>query len=312
MVSITPYAPALRSIWDTFVDSARNGNFLFRRDYMDYHADRFQDASLMAYDGSRLVAILPANRVGDTFFSHQGLTFGGLIIGPKTTASAVCDIFTAVNDHLRAQGFSRAVCRVQPWTYASLPAEEPLFALSKVCRATLISRDIDSVIDLSRPLPFTELRRRGARKALRNGVDIAFSDDFPSFWTILSDNLRQKYDARPVHSLDEISLLRQRFPRNIRLCAAFCQGVMVAGTVLYISERVVKTQYISASERGKQIGALDLLFDHLIMHSQFSQQFLDLGTSALEYDNDLRLPLLFQKEGFGARAVCYDTYEWTL
>ena len=63
---------------------------------------------------------------------------------------------------------------------------------------------------------------------------------------------------------------------------------------------------------GGELGALDLLFDQLVHQRPLSQRFLDLGTSALEHSNDLRLPLIFQKEGFGARAVCFDTYEWTL
>ena len=44
---------------------------------MDYHKDRFEDYSLMVFKDEKLVAVLPANRVEDKLFSHQGLTYGG-------------------------------------------------------------------------------------------------------------------------------------------------------------------------------------------------------------------------------------------
>ena len=53
MFDIRRYTEADKAVWDTFVAQSKNGTFLFFRDYMDYHADRFRDHSLMIYlDGS--------------------------------------------------------------------------------------------------------------------------------------------------------------------------------------------------------------------------------------------------------------------
>ena len=298
--------------WNEFVAGAKNATFLFNRSYMDYHADRFEDCSLMLYEGHRLSALLPANRVGQTLCSHQGLTYGGLVIDSKATAESVCDMFEAVNGFLRADGFCRVVYKAFPSVYSVLPSEEPLYALTMCCHARLISRDVSSVVRLDRRIGFSELRRRGVKKALKNGVSIRFTDDLETFWRVLTDNLHSKYHARPVHTLQEIRLLKSRFPDNISLCAAYEGQTMLGGTLLYMTPQVVKTQYISATERGKELGALDLLFKTLIDDSSFSQLYFDMGTSALEHSNELRRPLIFQKEGFGARAVCCDTYEWTL
>ena len=73
--------------WNEFIDKSRNGTFLFNRNYMDYHADRFQDFSLMAYKKNKLYAVLPANRVGDVLYSHQGLSYGGFITSSKLALS---------------------------------------------------------------------------------------------------------------------------------------------------------------------------------------------------------------------------------
>lgn len=312
MLEVVRFTGRKANEWNEFVAGAKNATFLFNRSYMDYHADRFTDYSLMIYDGHRLSAVLPANRVGHTFYSHQGLTYGGLVLDSKATAEKVCDMFDAVNSFLMNDSIKTAVYKAFPSVYSVLPSEEPLYALTTCCHARLISRDVSSVVRLDRRVGFSELRRRGVKKALKNGVTINFTDDLQAFWLILEENLNSKYHARPVHTLQEIQLLKSRFPENIALCAAFEGEVMLGGTLLYMTPQVVKTQYISATERGKELGALDLLFKTLIDDSSFSQLYFDMGTSALEHSNELRRPLIFQKEGFGARAVCCDTYEWTL
>ncbi len=312
MFKIVRYTSEKEAEWNAFVETSKNGTFLFDRQYMDYHADRFQDYSLMVYFKERLFALLPANRVGSEIFSHQGLTYGGLVLGTKATAEHVCEAMKAIISFLKGEGITKVTCKPLPTIYAYLPSDEFLYALNEVCHAKLSSRDIASVIDLSRRLPLTELRRRGKNKAIRHGVTVRYTEDYPAFWRILSDNLRQKYGARPVHSLDEIMLLKSRFPLQIQLYAAYIGSEMVAGTVLYMTNDVVKTQYISSSAHGKEVGALDFLFDSLMSILPERHRYLDMGTSALDHSNELRQSLIFQKEGFGGRAVCYDTYEWDL
>ncbi|MGG6545868.1 UNVERIFIED_CONTAM: GNAT family N-acetyltransferase, partial [Prevotella sp. 15_C9] len=42
---IIRYSAGDKERWDRFVRRSKNGTFLMQRDYMDYHADRFQDCS---------------------------------------------------------------------------------------------------------------------------------------------------------------------------------------------------------------------------------------------------------------------------
>ena len=312
MMNVELYTADKSEEWNRFVASSKNGTFLFHRDYMDYHSDRFRDSSLMVYYKQRLFAVFPANRVGGELYSHQGLSYGGLLIDHKATAHNVCEAMQAVNSFIGSQGIERVTCKAVPYIYHSLPSDETLYAYTEVCHARLTWRDIASVVVLGKRLPLTELRRRGQRKAGRHGISIRYSDDWGAFWNILTDNLQSKYQARPVHSLEEITLLRNRFPASIRLLAAFKDDEMVAGTVLFFTPKVIKTQYISASPTGKEVCALDLLFSWLMAAPTDGQVYLDMGTSAQDHCTALKLPLIFQKEGFGARAVCYDTYEWTL
>ena len=313
MFTIRQYAPADKAAWDNFVEQSKNGTFLFRRDYMDYHSDRFADHSLMCYLDGVLFALLPANRRDETLCSHQGLTYGGLLMNEATTTAKTCQLFTEINAHLRSEGIRKVVYKPVPHVYHRLPAEEDLYAIYIGCKARLTGRDVSSVITFSHLLKWKRDRHYAANKARTNGIAVRQTDDFETFWHILSDNLMEKFGTRPVHTLDEMLLLRSRFPANIQLWAAFSPvGEMLAGTVLYLSGDVVRAQYISASPAGKRLHAVDGLYDRLI-HEEFPAfRLFDLGTSNMPHSSDLHDSLIYQKEGFGARAVCFDTYEWDL
>ena len=313
MFEIIRYTAGRADEWNRFVAQSKNGTFLFDRHYMDYHSDRFQDFSLMVYYKSSLYALLPANLKGDTLYSHQGLTYGGLLMTEKCRTAIVRDAFVAVNDFLRLQGVRRVVYKHIPWIYASLPSEEDLFALSNVCHASLISRDVASVVMLDNRLSFSNLRMRGVKKAGIAGVSIKEMQDCGEFWSLLEHNLWERFGAHPVHSLEEITLLKSRFPQHIRLFVASLNDRVIGGTLLYMDAQTAKTQYISANKEGKRVGALDLLFSQLITQcEQDGIRYFDFGTSNDAASDDLNDSLIFQKEGFGGRAICYDTYEWVL
>lgn len=298
--------------WNQFVRASKNGTFLFDRRFMDYHSDRFSDHSLMCYRDGRLYALLPANEKGDTLVSHGGLTYGGLVTDSRCSAKGVLDTFTAINAYLRQQAISRVVYKAIPWIYHQLPAEEDLYALTAVCNARLTIRDISSAIVSTRRLKFTESRRSGLRKARKAGLKVCESTDVDAFWHILNDNLTEKYAVSPVHTADELRLLCSRFPDNIKLWLVLDGETPVGGTLLFLTPQVLHTQYISATSFGKQHGAIDLLFDHLINNIYASYPYIDFGKSTVSDSADLNGQLIFQKEGFGARAVCYDTYEYEL
>ena len=313
MFDIRRYNETDKAEWNAFVAQSKNGTFLFDRNYMDYHSDRFADYSLMVFLDGSLYALLPGNRADDVFYSHQGLSYGGLVMSERTTTAAVCTLFNEVNAWLRCEGFRKVIYKAVPWIYHRLPSEEDLFAIFLQCGAKILGRDVSSAIIPAQPVKWKRDRRYAANKARANGVLVAPSDDYAAFWPILSDNLMRKFAAHPVHTLDEIQLLHSRFPDNIRLWTArSAEGELLAGTVLYINGGVVHSQYISASDKGKHKHAVDALYDHIIHRAYVGAEYIDLGTSNMPHSNELHDSLIYQKEGFGGRAVCYDTYEWKL
>lgn len=308
---IKRYAEEDKKAWDAFVEVSKNGTFLFKRDYMDYHRTRFTDHSLLFYnDKDKLIALLPANERDGVLYSHQGLTYGGLVMDRHSTALVVLECFKCLLDYMPANSLHRAVYKPVPHVYHRYPAEEDINAVFNVCGASLVKRNISSCLPLENPYPLRQNRRTALNKARGEGIIVTESEDVASFWQILSENLLSTYNSKPVHSLEEIQQLKASFSNEIRLIAAFLNEKMVGGVILYIMPEVVHTQYISATEEGKRLGAIDAIMYYIMSESE--KHYLDIGTSAGEGGALLNESLLFQKEGFGARAVCYDTYEWSV
>ncbi|MBO4906103.1 MAG: GNAT family N-acetyltransferase [Bacteroidaceae bacterium] len=302
--------------WDEFVRNSKNGTFLLERRFMDYHSDRFHDCSLMIYEDGQLVGLFPANVDFDrrTVFSHQGLTYGGIILTFEATQLQVMKMMQSCMlwfiDFLQA---TRLFYKPIPYIYSKCGAEEDLYALFRA-GGRLQARGVSSVVAQNHPLRMRKLRLRGAQKAIDNGLYISHMTEdnwqmLRDFWDILTTNLVQHHNVHPVHTFKEMQLLMSRFPMQIKLFTVCQDKKVMAGTVVFISSQVAHMQYIAASEEGKQTGALDLLFRHLINERFKAVPYIDFGISTEQGGSYLNEGLIFQKEGFGARSVCYDSYE---
>ena len=313
MFEIVRYTADRAGEWNAFVAVSKNGTFLFDRGYMDYHSDRFHDHSLMFFCEGRLLAVLPAHVEGDMLYTHRGLTYGGLLMSVQLTVVQTLALFRELNDYLRQQGIRRVQYKCIPWIFHRLSAEEDLYALYHECHARMVARDYSTNIFLQAGLRWERVRRRGVVRARQAGIIVERSEDYATFWQVLTDNLGRKYGVKPVHTLDEIQLLHSRFPENIVLYQAVRDGEVLGGVVLYVSDRVVHAQYSSASAEGKRLGAIDVLYEQIMHHDYADYPYFDFGRSTENADGSgLNESLVFQKEGFGARGLCYDIYEWDL
>lgn len=311
-MQILRYDREMRQAWDAAVDAARNGTFLFHRSYMDYHSDRFEDFSLLMADRhGRIVALLPASRGRDgEVVSHGGLTYGGLIATPDATLAMVGEMYREACAYYARLGFSRLVVKPVPHIYATAPCEEELYWLERL-GGKLTARSASQTIDLENAeMHFSTLRRRKARRARSCGWRM--EEDWaklPSFWPILTEVLRQRHGVAPVHTMAEMQRLAMDNAPHIRLYTAWRNEECLAGTVVYECGRLAHAQYISGSEEGRRTGALDALFEEVTAtHRKRGFRYFDFGISTEEGGRVLNEGLTFQKEGFGARTICYDAY----
>ena len=310
MISIKKYSVEDKNAWDDFVAKSKNATFLFFRDYMDYHADRFQDYSLMVYKKEKIIALFPANIIDDNIiYSHQGLTFGGLLLSVQSTTTEVIEIFEQICRYAKDLHINKIIYKCIPYIYHKYPAQEDLYALFRL-KAQRIACSISSAIIQSNQIAFTELRKRGLKKAKQNELIIEKQNNFDLFWKILTVNLREKYNTNPVHSLEEIAFLENKFPENIEHYLVLSkEKEPVAGTVMYISDQVARVQYISTTIEGRNMGALDFLFYNLVNNVYKNKPYFDFGQSTEQMGDYLNEGLIFQKEGFGGRGVVYEMYD---
>ena len=299
---------AQAKLWNDFVARSKNGTFLFDRNYMDYHADRFVDHSLMVWQGDRLIAMLPANERDGALYSHGGLTFGGFVTDERMTAGAMLETFTALLDYAARHGCRRIVYKPAPHIYHGVPAEEDLYALVR-CHARLVRRDISSTINMTQRIDMTKGRKWAANKARKAGIAVRPSDQFEMFMELEAEHLALKYGVKPTHTPAEMRLLANRFPNNIRLFAAYEGPTLLGGTVVYESGNVAHTQYIASTDRGRELAALDAVMDHLLSDVYANKCYFDFGISTEDGGRYLNLGLIANKESYGARATATDWYE---
>ncbi|WP_299767525.1 GNAT family N-acetyltransferase [uncultured Dokdonia sp.] len=276
---------------------------------MEYHRDRFVDHSLLVYKGSKLVAVLPANRIDQVLHSHQGLTYGGLVVSPKTKLADVIEICQTLLKHLHDQGITTLHLKEIPSFYSALPSEEMAYILQLV-QAGCIRVDTASVIDYRNRLAIQSNRVEGVKKAQKQGLRIEETQDFESFWNeILLPNLEKRHAAKPTHTLEEINSLHAKFPKNIRQFNVYKEDQIVAGATIFQTKTTAHVQYISANEQKQELGALDFLFQELIIKTFADLWYFDFGISNEQQGTKLNKGLSYWKECFGARTYVHRFYE---
>lgn len=292
--------------WNAFVSHSKNGTFLFHRDFMEYHNDRFEDFSLMVYKNDKLTAILPANISNSTIYSHQGLSYGGVLVLKNINIKTYTDVFSSIFNYLKKQNFKSFIIKKMPFIYNKKLSGELDFVLSKVTYKT--TTDSYFVIDDLQNYKPNRNRSRAIKKANQKNATISnVGIDF--FWQhILTKNLNKKFNVNPVHSIQEIKLLMKRFPDNIKFYSVQIADAIEAGVVMFISDNVAHFQYSSGGEHRAETGALDFLF-HEIITKYSHKEYISFGSSSTDKTLRIEPGLAYWKESFGATIITQDFYE---
>lgn len=310
MISVIRYTEAEKTRWNQFNSAAKNSLFMFDREFMDYHKDRFQDHSLLFYEDDELIAILPMSQREQILISHGGLTYGGFITGTKMKQHTMNDCFAQLLQYAAVNGIEKIVYKTIPHIYHEQPAEEDRYALF-INRASVLKVEASTVINLRQPLKMPKGRKAQISRAKREGVtvvELTEPEDFERFITLENQVLSQHHDTKAVHTGQELALLHSRFPEKLHLLGAMKDGKLIAGTVLFEYGQVVHTQYMAANDLARQVGALDLTISTVIERYKNQKLWLDFGISTEAGGMYLNEGLIAQKEGFGGRTNIYETF----
>jgi hypothetical protein len=305
--SVQKYQESDYEKWNAFIAESKNATFLFYRDFMEYHKNRFEDFSLIILDGDKWVAVLPANVVDNQVFSHQGLTYGGLVFSKKVKAETVESILDCLLFFLKEIAIKTLHYNPIPSFYFPRGNTEMDFLLIKR-GAVLVKKEMNLAINLSVPLDISKSKLKHFRKCQKNEMQIVEGNQLDVFWEfILEPRLLIKHQVKPVHSKDEILFLNSKFPENIKQYTVWIEDHVVAGITLFETDNVVKSQYGATTIKGEALRALDFLF--IILIEKYKKQgklFFDMGTVKENNESGYNSGLLKQKEELGCTVYSQD------
>ncbi len=308
--TIKKYSQDDYSIWNDFVAQSKNATFLFHRDFMEYHKDRFDDFSLLIFEDEKLRAILPANKKGNTIYSHQGLTYGGLVYLPKLKAEKVESILDEILLFLKENKFETFYYKPIPNLYFSEGNAAMDFFLLK--RGAILERkEMNLAVNLQAPLKISKSKMKHFRRIENLDLDILEEENFDPFWEkVLEPRLEEKFNVKPVHSKEEMALLKSKFTKNIRQYSAYRNDEIIAGITIFETKNVVKSQYGATSKIGEEFRALDFLFINLIhKYKRKGKHFFDMGIVGEENELGYNQGLLAHKEELGCSVYNQDFYK---
>ncbi|WP_405575648.1 GNAT family N-acetyltransferase [Winogradskyella sp. Asnod2-B02-A] len=306
---VTLYKSSDKELWNDFALKSNQDTFLFQRDFMDYHSHTFQDFSLMVSKKGKLLALLPANLVEQSLYSHQGLTYGSLMYSKGFKTIDFIHVFKAILEFLDQKEIKSLTIKELPAIYLHNESNNSLVYLLFKLKAELLRTDLHSVVNM-KYRAYSNSRKEGVKRAIKSNLRVEESQSFELFWnSILIPNLEIKHQVKPVHSLEEITLLKSRFPNNIRQFNVFYKDKIVGGTTIFETQNVAHCQYISGNQDKNELGSLDFLHHYLIEDVFANKPYFDFGTSNINLGQQINEGLLFWKEGFGARSIPQGFYK---
>ncbi|WP_338790195.1 hypothetical protein [Bernardetia sp. MNP-M8] len=344
--------------WNSFIRTNSEGHFFFETDYLFYHKERFEDFSLMIYDRKKeLICVLPAcceitkkspavvgiptnDNNQKILHSHKGLTFGGFIFKDNLSFLEKRKIVFSCFEFLKKNEFTDLIIKPLP-SYFFIDKDESIHRIlndnfnSNEIESKILRVEANSVITLPKSeVDYQEInyknystrKKRNLKKAYQSNLRIEKTELATDFWNILEDNLKTRHNLLPVHSVDEIQLLKDKFPNNILFSLAKnSTNEIVACSVSFVYQSTIHLQYMSATKKGKEICALDFLINHLIENHVIhfdkiiktsptgSFDFLSLGVSEIrnntENKDSINEGLFKWKEEFGAKAFSHFVYQ---
>lgn len=323
VLNIKTYKKSCETEWDDFVASSRNGTFMQQRTFLNYHPpERFIDCSLMIYNSSgKIIAVIPAAQKIEgqktVFSSYPGASHGGIVVDQKFTTADAMALVPLLTEHCRSNNFKAIEIKMVPRIYHSWPSDEVDFSL-RYYGFSIANSELATALPLKEIANASELlvqsSQRNIRKAQKLGVTVKESNDYATFWDILANNLKQRHNAQPTHTLAEIIDLTNRYPQSIKLFASFFEDKMVGGVVAFLlNNRVINCFCIANNDEYQHLRSVELLFYRLINWGmERGYYYLDWGISTENKGLRLNHGLFKFKEKFGGRGVLREMYYFDL
>jgi hypothetical protein len=261
-IKLINYSDELYQDWESFLDSnPRNGDFMMRRKFIDYHGDRFIDRSLLFIEDSEVISVFPAASIqssSNSVTTHPGASYGGIAYKAKYGGAPMIEMASAIIQNYRDSGVQRLYIKTKPHIYSSPSGSEDLYAWWRL-GATLDRVDLSNIIEVGN-FQFSTRRLRALRKLDVASVEISEGFEFllPAY-KICEQTLQSRHNTSPVHTFEELLYLVKALPENIRVTLCSIDGVLSSGLILFVNQNAAIVQYWGSTDYGRKINALDPL-----------------------------------------------------
>ncbi len=304
--------------WDSFVKNSDNGTMFHEQVFLSYHAEgRFKDNSLYFTRNNNLFAVFPAIEIikndKKILHSHGGASYGGFVYPKQLNIRDAFLLVEQLIEYAKKHNFDAIQLTLPPLIYSQHISNYIDFALIKH-EFVYLKREISSVVDFSFENEQTLLKqfrpeaRTAIKKSIKSGIIIKECDNFSEYYEILKKNLLMRHGVQPTHTLEELLLLKKKYPKEIRLWGAFLDNTLIAGVCNFsANSKVVLAFYISHDEHYQEYRAVNQLFYEIMKQYKYEGfSFLDFGIFTVNMEPNWGLGRF--KENFGSRGIFRDTF----
>jgi len=293
--------------WNNFITRSANGTFLHHRDYMDYHAERFNDFSLMIYQGEKLKAVLPAHRENEVVYAHNGLTYSDFIFHYKLKLEHKINIIYHALKYLHENKITALHIKTIPFVFTRIIDQSNEYIYHQLQAKLQYVKPFFVYLNENEIKPNRNRNKNLKKIAEKNYQIVENINHLSEFWQLVIKNLKERYHSQPAHQLNEIQLLTQRFPDQIKLYTLWSGSNILSGALVYYINKAIHFQYIHSVTQKNERDAVEwLIFNILKKHEQ--QKYISFGTSAVKANN-LNKGLVYWKQSFGSTLINQYHYE---
>lgn len=321
-INIVPYNLAYEERWDKFVlEKSANGTILQTRKFLNYHPDdRFSDNSLLILKGSEIIGVIPANIVckdkQKELKSHEGSTFGGIIIEKRNIKISVLEtVFNYIDQYCIQNSINKICLKMTSPLYSREDCELLDYMLFYHGYNSLL--EVGYYVDFSKyeddiPKNYSSSVRRHFKASESNNLNYMELIDHRGislFYDTLLDNYK-KFGRTPVHSLEELFKLKDLLGSQIRFFGVFSGEEIVASSMVFdFLHRVFHTQYLAVKSAYNGLYVNESLYTNLIKTAKKEGfPYLSFGTATLDGGSRLNYNLAQYKEQYGTKQYINRTY----
>jgi lipid II:glycine glycyltransferase (peptidoglycan interpeptide bridge formation enzyme) len=224
-------------------------------------------------------------------------------------------VIIAFFEYLEKKGIQKIDMTPSPFFYGIKENQHIDFILSRE-NFTFKKREMSSVIPVDHDIQdviasLDPSVRRAVRKAEKCGVIIKQDDSVKSYGVyhdILSKNLLEKHNVKPVHTLAEMCDLKKRFPEKITLFTASLNNSIIGGIWIFrVNPKVAVAFYIAQLYEYQETRAVNLLYAETLRQVRlWGHDYYELGLFSVNMNPNYGLGRF--KESYGGVGLFRDYF----